>query len=73
MKLSSKLKYVPEDLDVDCMVKSIEVIEFFCPEDYEGLKNCDCKNTTCFDCWRTAISRVLVDESLRSMNDEEEK
>ena len=73
MKLSSNLRYIPEGLDVDCMAKCVEVMEFYCPGDYEGLQDGDCENITCYECWRAAISRVLVDESLKSMNDEEEK
>ena len=55
------------------MAKCVEVMEFYCPGDYEGLQDGDCENTTCYECWKAAISRVLVDESLKSMNDEEEK
>lgn len=62
---------------VDQIDDFLQMISCECPEEvHKKLAKfqpscCDVDN--CYDCWRTAVHRYQVEQSLKSMNDEEEK
>ena len=54
----------------------LELIAYECPEEVYGeLANFqpDCHSVdSCYDCWCTTVLRYQVEQSLKSMNDEED-
>ena len=62
--------------NLDKVEDFLELIAYECPEEVYGeLANFqpDCHSVdSCYDCWRTAVLRYQVEQSLKSMNDEED-
>ena len=54
----------------------LELIAYECPEDVYGELakfQPDCHDVkSCYDCWYNTVYRYQVEESLKSMNDEED-
>lgn len=62
--------------NLDQLEDFLELIDFECPEEVYGeLANfqpgCD-DCTSCYECWYTTSRRYQVEQSLKSMNDEED-
>lgn len=62
--------------NLDQLEDFLELIAYECPADiYEELANfqLDCDRcTSCYECWFAAVSKYQIEESLKSMNDEED-
>ena len=62
--------------NLDQLEDFLQLIAYECPEDVYGeLANfqLDCHSANnCYDCWFAAVSKYQIEESLKSMNDEED-
>lgn len=62
--------------NLDQLEDFLELIDFECPEEVYGeLANfqSDCHSVDrCYDCWYNAVHKYQVEQSLKSMNDEED-
>ena len=52
------------------------MVAYECPDEIYGELaefQCDCHDVnTCYDCWYNTVYRYQVEQSLKSMNDEED-
>lgn len=62
--------------NLDQLEDFLDLVHFECPEErYEELANfqLDCHSVdSCYECWYQAVQRYQVEQSLKSMNDEED-
>lgn len=61
---------------IDQIEDFLEMVNFSCPEEvHKKLAKFQpsCHDVdTCYDCWDTTVTRYQIEESLKSMNDEED-
>lgn len=62
--------------DLNQLEDFLELIDLECPKDVYGelakfQPDCD-DCTNCYECWYTAVRKYQIEESLKSMNDEED-
>lgn len=62
--------------NLDQLEDVLDLIYFKCPEEVYGelanvQSDCHCVDR-CYDCWCKAVNRYQAEQSLKSMNDEED-
>lgn len=61
---------------IDQIEDVLNMVAHECPKKMYGELSefqCDCQDVDrCYDCWYNAVSKYQIEESLKSMNDEEE-
>lgn len=62
--------------DLDQLEDVLNMVAYECPEEMYGELSefqCDCHDVSnCYNCWYNTIYRYQVEQSLKSMNDEED-